>query len=219
MYNILEMEVNLKFLKNLLIVIFLFFMTAPFVYAKTAKVEALEDYNTKTDTPSTSFKLLDTIDVDDKIILYENTIFYADTYKIKDPKRLKQNAVFILKIKSFKDVTGNHTETDTLYAKYTTEINKAQLAKETALAAGNLIVKGFSIGYKTAEGFVQNKEGKHLKSGAIAAYKATPISYIEKGKDICIKKGDIFFLKFNYIDQNNHSLIDKFIYSVDDEED
>ncbi|MBR1908719.1 hypothetical protein IJ818_07265 [bacterium] len=148
----------------------------------------------------------------------EGSIFYAETYKIKDPKRLKQNAAFVLKIKNYTDLSHNKTAIDSLYAKYTTELNKAETAKNTALTAGNFVIKCLSIGYKTAEGIVKNEEGKRLKSGAIAAYNATPISYIEKGKEIFINKGDVFLLKFNYIEPDNRSLIDKFIYAINEKE-
>lgn len=206
----------MKKIINLTLIFFILIFTTSPVHAIVARVEALNDYNTKENTEYLSFKLLETISVDEKITLNANTIFKTETYKIKNPKRLKRNASFVLKIQSYTD-DQTTTNTNTLYAKYTTKPNKAAIAKDAALTAGNIVVKGFSMGYKTAEGIIQNKEGRRLKSGAVAAYNASPVSYVSKGTDISIKNGDTFLLNFNYIEPNNHNLIDKFIYSVDED--
>jgi len=87
----------MKGFKLLLTILIITLVTNQTVNAKTARVEALDNYNTANDTLSLSFNLLNTINVDDKLMLYEGSVFYAETYKIKDPKRLKQNASFILK--------------------------------------------------------------------------------------------------------------------------
>ncbi len=43
---------------------------------------------------------------------------------------------------------------------------------------------------------MKNEEGNRLKSGAQAFYESTPLSYANKGADLDIKQGDVFFIKF-----------------------
>ena len=79
-------------------------------------------------------------------------------------------------------------------------------------------MKGISIGYKTVEGAVKNEEGNRFKSGAMAAYDATPISLVEKGDAIVIKEGNFMYLKFKIVDMTDVSLSDRFIYSIEETE-
>lgn len=65
-------------------------------------------------------------------------------------------------------------------AKYTTKLDKGELAKSAALGVGSYFVKGLSIGYSAVEGAVKNEDENRIKSGAKAAYESSPFSYVEK---------------------------------------
>ena len=51
----------------------------------------------------------------------------------------------------------------------------------------------------------------------MAAYDATPVSFIEKGDYIVIKEGNFLYLKFKIVDMTDVSLSDRFIYSIEEE--
>ena len=72
-----------------------------------------------------------------------------------------------------------------------------KLVKTGILTAGNLVVQGISPCYQVVEGVYKNEEGNRLKSGAVAAVDATPLSYYKYGNDLVFKKGQVF--KMNMI--------------------
>lgn len=85
-------------------------------------------------------------------------------------------------------------------AKYTTKLNKGQMAKSAALSVGNHFVKGLSMGYSAIEGAVKNEQDNRLKSGAVSLYESSPLSYVEKGHEIEIAEEQIFLLNFKVKD-------------------
>ena len=74
----------------------------------------------------------------------------------------------------------------------------ASIAKTGAVAAGNKLIGAF-IGPSVAivEGAIKNEQDNIAKSAAISVYESSPLSYVEKGKDLEIKKGDVFKINFN----------------------
>ena len=44
---------------------------------------------------------------------------------------------------------------------------------------------------------IKNEQDNIAKSAAISVYESSPLSYVEKGKDLEIKKGDVFKINFN----------------------
>lgn len=75
------------------------------------------------------------------------------------------------------------------------------MAKPAALGVGSYFVKGLSIGYSAVEGAVKNEDDGRIKSGAKAAYESSPFSYVEKGSEIVIPKGQNFLLNFKLKDE------------------
>lgn len=203
-----------KIAKLFLIFTILFFTMQP-SYAKIYGVKAMSDFDSSKPPRTFTFESLEEIDVDGMSFM-SNTVFNAKPYKVKDPKRLKKDSTIILKITSYTYENKTYPLKD-LYAKYTTEFDKIEATKNVALTVGNCFVKGISIGYKTIEGAVKNEEGNRFKSGAMAAYDATPVSFIEKGDYIVIKEGNFLYLKFKIVDMTDVSLSDRFIYSIEEE--
>ena len=183
-------------MKNLFLLIlsFIFFNSA--VYAETIIVQSMSDISTFNPPKTATIKVLSDIQLDEQLTLNCGDIIMGYITDVIDPKVLKRSAKFSFKI--FGILKGNkivYIENDYI-GKYTTKIDKAAIAKSAALGVGNFFVKGLSIGYHAVEGAIKNEEGNTLESSAVAVYKNSPFSYVEKGENITIKNGDIFYLKF-----------------------
>lgn len=167
------------------------------VLAKTIAVEALSDFTTENPPKEMSIKLLEDIAVDDTLTIKAETIVDGNVVDVTDPKRLKRNASFTFVPTSYKDERGQVVVIKNYYpAKYTTKINKGQLAKSAALGVGSFFVKGLSIGYSAVEGAIKNEKDNRFKSSVTEVYQDSPLSYVEKGEELVIEKGQLFFLNF-----------------------
>lgn len=173
------------------------------VSAKTVHVEALENFTTENPPQALQIKLLEDLKLDEKTLFEANDIINGKIVDVKSPKRLKRNAGF-----SFIPVSkiSGGVESDineNFQAKYTTKLNKGEIAKSAALGVGNHFVKGLSMGYSAVEGAIKNQENNRLKSGAVSLYESSPLSYVEKGEEIVIEKGQIFLLNFKIKEEEN----------------
>lgn len=168
--------------------------------AKTIAVQALDDFSTQNPPSNYSVKVLEELELDEQVTLKENDVLKGKIVEIKDPKRLKRNATFTF-VPEILTSNGEIVQLKGYYpAKYTTKLDKKQLAKSAALGVGSYFVKGLSMGYNAIEGAVKNEEDNRLKSGAVSLYENSPLSYVEKGEDIEIEKEQIFFLNFKVKD-------------------
>lgn len=172
------------------------------VLAKPIAVEALSDFTTENPPKEMSIKLLEDIAVDDTLTIKAETIVDGNVVDVTDPKRLKRNASFTFVPTSYKDERGQVVVIKNYYpAKYTTKVNKGQLAKSAALSVGNFFVKGLSIGYSAVEGAIKNEKDNRFKSSVTEVYQDSPLSYVEKGEELVIEKGQLFFLNFRTKDE------------------
>lgn len=57
-------------------------------------------------------------------------------------------------------------------------------------------MKGLSIGYSAVEGAIKNEKDNRFKSSVNEVYQDSPLSYVEKGAELIIEKGQVFFLNF-----------------------
>lgn len=165
-------------------------------FAKTIEVQALNDFSTSNPPASLSIKLLEPIELDNNITLMTGSEVSGKITDVVSPKRLKRNAKF-----SFNPVyytyDGNTAMLNTkVKAKYAQPKDKGHIAKKAAVSVGNFFFKGLSMGVAAVEGAINNTQENRLKSSAEAVYESSPISYVEKGKDIEIKKMDVFYLNF-----------------------
>lgn len=167
------------------------------VLAKPIAVEALSDFTTENPPKEMSIKLLEDIAVDDTLTIKAETIVDGNVIDVTDPKRLKRNASFTFVPTSYRDERGQVVVIKNYYpAKYTTKVNKGQLAKSAALGVGSFFVKGLSIGYSAVEGAIKNEKDNRFKSSVTEVYQDSPLSYVEKGEELVIEKGQLFFLNF-----------------------
>lgn len=159
-------------------------------------VEALEDFNSILPNKNFKVKLVEDSKIED-INMIRNDIINCELKEVKDPTRAKQNAKIFYILKSYEDNIGVHNFRDIYVAKYSKTIpieNTGQIAKKTATTVGSFFVKGLSYGVSFAEGVKNNEEDNRLVSGVKKVYDDSFLSLGEYGKEISIKKGDIFYL-------------------------
>lgn len=182
-------------------------------YAKTIPVQALDDFTTEKPSHTLQVKILEGIVLDENLMFENGYIVEGRIVDVKNPKRLKRNATFSFVPTSFIDENGKITYIKGYYpAKYTTKINKGQLAKSAALGVGNFFVKGLSIGYSAVEGAVKNEKDNRFKSSVNAVYEDSPFSYVEKGGEIVIQKDQNFFLNFKVKDEPDEDDVPNYEY-------
>jgi hypothetical protein len=165
--------------------------------AQTVEVYALEEISTANPPTSTSVKILESLTISDKNVIEAGSTIKGKVVDVVSPKRLKRDATFSFKPETYTDLNGKTKKIKSnITATYTTPIDKGELAKGAALGVGSYFVKGLSVGVAAVSGAVKNEEGNRVKSSLTSAYEATPVSYIEKGEDLDIKKDQHFYLKF-----------------------
>ncbi len=193
------------------IIFILCFMLSCAFASDKIHVEALQSFNS--DNPSESFKakVIEDSQINDTPI-YKGDIINCKLEKIKDPKRGKRDAKAYFKISSFETKEGLKEISEPLEAKYAKtiiskekvkQIPPKKVVKTAAGAIGSYFVKGFSYGLSFADGVVENSEGNRLKSGAKQLYDDSFLSYVEKGNDIVINKGDKFYFIVKSAKENN----------------
>lgn len=167
------------------------------VLAKPVAVEAMSSFTTENPPKAMSIKVLEDVAIDDNLTIKAETVVDGSVVDVTDPKRLKRNASFTFVPTSYKDQSGKVTVIKNYYpAKYTTKINKGELAKSAALGVGSFFVKGLSLGYSAVEGAIKNEKDNRFKSSVNEVYQDSPLSYVEKGEELVIEKGQLFFLNF-----------------------
>ncbi len=184
--------------KLFLLLIMLIFSTS--VYAKNVKVEAMSDFSTVNPPEYWSIKIVEGF-VTDNYPVYAGSIVKGKIESIANPKRLKRNANFTFVPTDYYDYkTQQWYEIKRDFSgKYSslTDVSAKSVAKTGAVFVGNKLVDGFfGPGVALVEGAVKNEQGNRAKSAAVSVYESTPISYINKGKDLEIKQGQIFVMNF-----------------------
>ena len=165
--------------------------------AQTVKVTALDTISTVEPASKISVKLDQTLQVTNEQFLSSDVILIGKLTDVKQPSRLKKDAKFSFEAYEYKDLEGQAHKIDPhIVAKYAKPLDKKSLAKNAALSAGGLVVKGFSTEVAAISGAIKNEQGNRLKSSAVSVYENSPLSYFKKGNEIQIEKGQSFFLKF-----------------------
>lgn len=177
-------------------------------FAKSIKVEALDNFSTKNPPKNWRIKILEGFITDNGIYIKPNTVVTGEITEITGPKRLKRNAVFKFVPKTFQDPQNgeNQIVKREFEGKYSSksELSVGNVAKKGAITAGNMLIGSFvapAVGL--VEGAVKNEEGNRAKSAVVSAYESTPLSYASKGKDLEFKKGQTFIMNFKLKDAEN----------------
>ena len=187
-------------------------LSAP-ALAKSVPVQALDDFTTENPPRTMSVRILEDITIDENVSFKNGDVIEGKIVDVKDPKRLKRNATFSFVPLSYTNENDETIEIRGYYpAKYTTKLNKGQLAKSAALGVGNFFVKGLSLGYSAVEGAVKNEKDNRFKSSVHEVYEDSPFSYVEKGGEIVIKKDQQFYLNFKVKDEPDEEDLPNYEY-------
>lgn len=180
------------------------------VMAKNIKVEALADFSTAKPSRTWAVKIADNVTMKDGAVLYTDSILYGNIVGVTDPKRLKRNATFSFIPTKYYDSQTKQTykiarDFEGTYSSIS-DVTPGAVVKTGAIAAGNHFISGF-IGPSIAlvEGVVKNEEGNRVKSAAVSVYESTPLSYVSKGKQLEIKKGQVFVMNFKLHDEEDEA--------------
>lgn len=183
------------------------------VFAKVVAVQALDDFSTENPSRMMSVKMLEDITLDETLTFKTGDIIEGKVVDVTDPKRLKRNATFSFVPLSYKNENGEVIEIKGYYpAKYSTKLNKGEIAKTAALGVGSFFVKGLSIGYSAVEGAIKNEKNNRFKSSVTEIYEDSPFSYVEKGGEIIIQKDQPFFLNFKVNDEPDEDDLPNYEY-------
>lgn len=188
-------------IKTAISFIFFAFSFSPVFAAVSVEVEALSDFNSLYPVQKMKVMSMEKVEFENGIVFENGTIIEGDVIEVKQPKRAKLNASFKFQPTSY---TYNGKTVKILDSEFVgkykekKDLNKGELALSAATTAGGFFLKIplLSQGVSLVKGMVQNPEDNRFKSGVVQVYKDSPLSYVEEGKDIIIKKQDIFYLKF-----------------------
>ncbi|MBR6099283.1 hypothetical protein IKP85_06005 [bacterium] len=181
-----------KFFK-FLIVTGTIFMVPVSASAKIMIVESVSEFSTTNPPKTIQVQLRKEIEVDN-FELYQGTVINCEITEVKAPKRLKRDATF-----SFVPVSYINDQNETVHfpvsvkAKYIKTIDK-KTAESAAITAAktvsNKIVPGLGLGVGAIEGAIDAENGQKIKGAATGVYESTPFSWVEKGKELTIERGD-----------------------------
>lgn len=192
-------------MKKKLLILLMFVVMQP-VMAKNIKVEAMSDFSTVNPPATWRVKIVDSFTTDSGFMVHSGSIIEGKIEKVTSPKRLKRAANFTFIPQTYYDSSVGYTKDikEQLECKYSpmTDITAKSVAKTGAITAGNMFISGF-IGPSVAlvEGAVKNEEGNRAKSAAVSVYESSPLSYAQKGKELEIKKGQVFIMSFKLKDE------------------
>ena len=187
-------------MKKLLVLLAMACVIMPSAEARIVKVAAESNFTTADPPETWKVSLVEDVTTKTGQVLKAGSVIEGRIIDVVQPKRLKRDASFVFVPVMFYDVDGNKYEIKYhIEGKYDAlaKIEAKKLLKTGILTAGNLVVQGISPCYQVVEGVYKNEEGNRLKSGAVAAIDATPLSYYKYGNDLVFKKGQVF--KMNMI--------------------
>lgn len=190
-------------MKKIALLLVSLFMAITPVMAKNVKVEALEDFSTLNPPKTWQVMIVDGFETKEGISVYSGSIITGRIEEVKDPKRLKRNATFSFIPTHYYDSNTGETQPieQDLVGKYSSlsNVTVGSVVKTGAVTAGSHFISSFiGPGVALVEGAVKNEEGNRAKSAVVSVYESTPLSYINKGKDLVINKGQVFIMNFKF---------------------
>ncbi len=208
-------------MKRLFVLFVLVILTAvqP-VMAKNVKVEAMSDFSTANPPKTWQVKVVEGFVAKNGYAVSEGSVFEGKIEDVKNPKRLKRNAVFTFVPTVFHDSkTGqSYTMKQNFRGKYSSigDITVKSVAKTGAVAVGNQVIGAFvGPGVALVEGVVKNEEGNRAKSALVSVYESTPLSYVNKGKELEIVKGQRFTMSFKLADEDEEEDNSNYSYTTE----
>lgn len=170
------------------------------VMAKNIKVQAMSDFSTANPPETWQLRIVEDINTKDGYNVVGGSVIEGRIEDVKSPARLKRNASFVFVPVRLYDTYGeSHEIEQEVTGKYSSlsDVSVGSVAKQGAVIAGNKLLDGFfGPGVALVEGAVKNQQGNRAKSAVVSVYESTPLSYANKGKEIEIKKNQIFVMSF-----------------------
>ena len=193
-------------MKKFLVILLMLVVAQP-VLAKNVKVEAMSDFSTANPPTTWSVKVVESFTVNSGYTVPEGAIIKGKIENVTSPKRLKRPAGFTFVPQTYYDShLGTQNVTMSVEGKYSamSDVTVQSVAKTGAITAGNMLISGFiGPGVALVEGAVKNEEGNRAKSAAVSVYESSPLSYVNKGKELEFKKGQVFIMSFKLKDEED----------------
>jgi hypothetical protein len=188
-------------MRSVLLLLLTLFLVVQSVLAQNVKVKALSDFSTESPPKIWQVEIVDGFETKDGIPFYSGSVITGKIVSIKQPKRMKRNAQFtFIPTKYYDSISKRTTDIDTkVKGKYspTSDATAGKILKKSVVIVSSKLISGFiSPGVALIEGLVKNEEGNRAKSAAKSVYESTPISYLEKGKELVIRENQVFIMNF-----------------------
>lgn len=206
--------------KTALLLGILILTVAPAV-AKNVKVQAMSDFTTANPPETWTVKILEDFVTAGDYPVTAGSIIEGKIVDVTDPKRLKRDATFTFVPVKFYDAGKKQSFeiTNRIEGKYSalSGVSAGSLAKQGAVMVGNKLVDGFfGPGVAIVEGAVKNQQGNRAKSAAVSLYESTPLSYANKGKEMEIKKDQVFIMSFKSKDEEAKKKEPNYEYTIEE---
>lgn len=191
-------------MKKIFLLILSFVISISSAYAKNLRVEALSYLSTENPPKTWKVKIVDGFIADNGFVVYAGSILEGRIESVSEPKRLKRNATFIFVPTKYYDAQSNtcKTVTEKIQGKYSsmTDVTVGSVAKTGAVFVGDKVIGNFfGPGIALVQGAIKNEQENRAKSAAVSVYESSPLSYIDKGKELEIQEGQIFIMSFKQI--------------------
>ena len=175
--------------------------------ARVIKVEALSDFSTANPPKTWDLKVAETFTIKKQFTVSRGAVIEGKITKVKGPSRGKRDGSFVYVPTALIMNGETYPIKDNFHGRYSTfnSITPGSVAKKGVVLAGNQLINStFGPAVALVEGAVKNEHGNVAKSAAISVYNSTPLSYIGKGKDLVIEKGQVFSMYFKADDDADY---------------
>lgn len=187
--------------KLLLFFIFILFSLATKVQAQTIKVSALDSFSSEHPTSVFRVKTIENTTIQGNFFK-SDTIISGIVLRVHEPTRGKRDGYFEFVPTSIyykgKDtkICMPKTVAEIMYYK---PIDPPKAALDVSLKVVNILLKGLVSAVEFTQGAMQAQDGHRIKTGAVKVYKDSFLSYIEVGKELNVRPGDIIVFKLKKI--------------------
>lgn len=172
------------------------------VEAKTLRVLSLEPFSTAIPSSTFAVQVIQKETLAKGIILEQGTIIFGVVLKINSPTIGKRNGSFeFVPTEIIEKGVLRKLETPVISAKVMgySPIHPSELTINITKKVANFFLRGAITALDFINGAMEAPEGQRFKTGVLNAYKNSFFSYIEPGKELNVKRGDIIILKIKTI--------------------
>lgn len=189
-------------MKKILLFIFIILFITSSAEAKTIKVISLKSFSTEFPAPTFKVQTIKKEAITEDIILEQNSIISGIVLRVESPKIGKRDSYFeFIPTKITYNGVTQEIEHPVIIVRVLgyNSINPKELTFNVARKAANFFFKGAISAIEFIDGAIEAENGQRIKSGVMKVYKDSFLSYIEAGKELNIKTGDLLTLKVKKI--------------------